>query len=111
MPVAATFAVADPAVLKKLSPAATAEAATSDVLASVLIAVFSAALRLRRVAVRDVAPIAKLPAGVGMAFDAVSWIGLGGAIGQIEFQADLVAAVRIGGRARSTPSAAIPSAR
>ena len=45
MPVAAAFAVADPTVLKKLSPAATADAATSEVLASFVIAVFSAVLR------------------------------------------------------------------
>ena len=58
---------------KKLLLAATAEAATSEVLASVPIALFSAALRLAEVAA-GVAPIAKLPAGVGTALDAVSWM-------------------------------------
>ena len=56
---------------KKLFDAATAEAATSEVLVSVPIALFSAALRLADVAA-GVAPMAKLPAGVGVAFDAVS---------------------------------------
>ena len=60
-------------VLKKLSPASTAEAATSLVPASVEIAEFSAALRFAVVAA-GVAPIAKLPVGVGVALDAVNWM-------------------------------------
>src|ERR1019366_6820090 len=60
-----TLPVAVPAVLKKLSDAATADAATSDVLASAVIAVFSAAFRLAAVAV-EVRPMAKLPTGGGV---------------------------------------------
>src|SRR6266702_1164575 len=67
-----TLPLAVPSVLKKLSPASTAEAATSLVLASVPIAVFSAALRFAVVAA-GVAPIAKLPVGVGTALEAVNW--------------------------------------
>src|SRR5688500_11076356 len=48
-----------------------AEAATSDVFASVPTELVSAALRLAAVAA-GVAPIAKLPAGVGTALEAVS---------------------------------------
>ena len=66
-----TLPVAVPAVLKKSLPASIAEAATSDVLASVPIAVLSAAFRLAAVAV-EVAPMAKLPAGGGVALEAVS---------------------------------------
>ena len=62
--------VAAPAA-KKLFDAATADAATSDVLASVPIAVFSAAFRLAAVAV-EVVPMAKLPGGSGFALEAVS---------------------------------------
>src|SRR5215475_14053117 len=51
-------------VLKKSLPAATAEAASSDVLASVLIDEFSAVLRFAAVAA-GVAPIVKLPVGGG----------------------------------------------
>src|ERR1043165_5498509 len=58
---------------KKSPVAAIADAATSEVLASVVIAPFSALLRLAEVA-PGVAPIAKAPAGVGTAFDAVSWM-------------------------------------
>src|SRR5262249_54596106 len=65
------FPIAVPSVLKKLSPAATADAASSDVLASVEIAEFSAAFRLVTVAA-GVVPIAKLPVGGGVALDAVS---------------------------------------
>src|SRR5215212_2555165 len=53
-----------PVVLKKLLPASMADAATSEVLASFPIAVFSAAFRLVAVAV-EVAPMAKLPLGGG----------------------------------------------
>src|SRR3954452_17988549 len=58
---------------KKSLVAAIADAATSDVPASVVIAPFSALLRLAEVAA-GVAPIAKAPAGVGTAVDAVSWM-------------------------------------
>ena len=68
-----TLPVAVPVVLKKSLPASMAEAATSVVLASVEIALVSAVLRLAAVAV-EVAPMAKLPAGGGVALDAVSWI-------------------------------------
>src|SRR3954454_19174006 len=79
MPVAATFAVADPAVLKKLSPAVIADAATSEVPASFLIASFSAVLKFVAVVTGlggtggVVVPvsIAKLPAGTGLAVVAV----------------------------------------
>ena len=68
----AALPVAVPAVLKKLSPAATADAATSEVLASLPIAVFSAVLRFRRVGrTAGVVPMAKLPTGVGVALEAV----------------------------------------
>src|SRR5262245_18380245 len=60
-------------VLKKLSEAAMAEAATSEVLASVPSAVVSAALRLVAVAV-ELAPIAKHPLGGGVELEAVSVI-------------------------------------
>src|SRR5215210_904384 len=66
-----TMPVAVPVVLKKSLPASMADAATSEVLASLPIAVLSAALRLAAVAV-EVKPIAKLPAGAGVALDAVS---------------------------------------
>src|ERR1700682_2527918 len=66
-----TLPVAVPAELKKSLPAATADAGTSEVLASVPIAVFSAALRLAAVTV-EVAPMAKLPTGGGVALEAVS---------------------------------------
>src|SRR6266700_3633166 len=67
-----TLPVAVPSVLKKLSPAVTADAATSEVLASVPIAVFKAAFRLDVVAA-GVVPMAKLLVGNGVALDAVSW--------------------------------------
>src|SRR5450432_173393 len=60
-----------PAELKKSLPASTADAATSEVLASVPIAEVSAAFRLAAVIV-EVAPIAKLPVGCGVALEAVS---------------------------------------
>src|SRR3984893_9328946 len=60
-----------PAELKKSLPAATAEAATSDVLANVPIAVVSAAFRLAAVIV-EVAPMAKLPDGASVVLEAVS---------------------------------------
>ncbi len=66
-----TLPAAVPSVLKKLSPASTAEAATSLVLASVPIAVFKAALRFA-VVNAGVVPIAKLPLGVGTALEAVN---------------------------------------
>src|ERR1700730_13925604 len=56
---------------KKLSPAVTADAATSGPLASAPIEVLSAALRLAAVAV-ELAPMAKLLAGSGVAVEAVS---------------------------------------
>src|SRR3954469_10695966 len=68
-----TLPVAVPEVLKKSLPACIADAATSLVLASVPIAVFSAALRLVAVATVST-PIAKLPAGGGVALEAVSAI-------------------------------------
>src|SRR3978361_1679950 len=58
---------------KKSLPAATADAATSEVFASVPIEAVSAALRLADVAA-GVAPIAKLPVGGGVALEAVSLI-------------------------------------
>ena len=67
----ATLPVAVLAVSKKLSPASTADAATSDVLASVVIDAVRAVLRFAAVAV-GVAPIAKLPVGGGVVFVAVS---------------------------------------
>src|ERR1700681_2918260 len=66
-----TLPVAVPAVLKKSLPASTADAATSEVLASVPIAVFSAVFTLDAVSV-EFAPIAKPPAGGGVALEAVS---------------------------------------
>ena len=68
-----TLPVAVPEVLKKSLPACIAEAATSLVLARVPIAVFSAALRLAAVAVVST-PMAKVPAGCGVALEAVSAI-------------------------------------
>src|SRR3954454_13109532 len=68
-----TLPVAVPVVLKKSLPACIAEAATSDVLANVPIAVFNAALRLAAVAVVST-PMVKLPAGGGVALEAVSAI-------------------------------------
>ena len=56
---------------KKSLPAATAEAATSVVFASVPIDVFNAAFRLAAVAA-GVAPIVKLPDGGGFALEAVN---------------------------------------
>src|SRR3954453_12179414 len=58
---------------KKSEVAATAEAATSAVLASVPIAPEGAALRLAEVAA-GVAPITKPFAGGGTEFEAVSWM-------------------------------------
>ena len=71
--VLATLPVAVPDGSKKSLPAATAEAATSVVLASVPIDVFSAAFRLVAVAA-GVEPMVKLPAGAGDVFVAVNWI-------------------------------------
>ena len=59
------------AELKKSLPAWIADAATSEVLASVPIAVVSAAFRLAAVAA-GVVPMAKLPVGGGVALEAVS---------------------------------------
>ena len=67
----ATLPVAVPEGSKKSLPAATAEAATSVVLASVPMAVFSAVFRLAAVAA-GVAPMVKLPVGGGDALDAVN---------------------------------------
>src|SRR6185437_13096285 len=67
----ATLPIARLAVSKKLSPAAIADAATSDVLASVVMDAVKAAFRLAAVAA-GVAPIAKLPVGGGVALVAVS---------------------------------------
>ena len=67
----ATLPVAVPAGSKKSCPASTAEAATSEVLASVPIAVFSAAFRFAAVAA-GVAPMAKLPVGKGDWLEAVN---------------------------------------
>src|ERR1700694_666303 len=66
-----TLPVAVPAELKKSLPAATADADTSEVVARVPIAVFSAALRLAAVTV-EVVPMAKPPTGGGVALEAVS---------------------------------------
>jgi hypothetical protein len=66
-----TLPVAVPAGSKKSCPASTAEAATSVVLASLPIAVFSAVFRLPAVSA-GVVPMVKLPAGGGFALDAVS---------------------------------------
>src|SRR5438445_7324052 len=67
----ATVPIAVPSVLKKLSPAATADAATSAVLASVLIELLRAAFRFAAVAV-DEAPMVKLPVGGGVVVVAVN---------------------------------------
>ena len=58
-------------VLKKSFPAATAEAASSDVLASVLIEAFSAAFRFAAVAA-GVAPMVRPPVGGGEVLVAVN---------------------------------------
>ena len=63
--------VAVPDASKKSLPAAIAEAATSEVLASVPIELFRAAFRLAAVAV-GVAPMLKLPVGGGFALEAVN---------------------------------------
>src|ERR1700720_1994875 len=65
--------VAVPAELKKSLPASNADAATSEVLASVPIAAFNAAFRFAAVSV-EFAPIAKPPAGGCVALEAVSSI-------------------------------------
>ena len=67
----ATAPVAELDGSKKSLPAATAEAATSVVFASVPMAVFSAEFRLAAVAA-GVDPIEKLPDGGGFELDAVS---------------------------------------
>jgi hypothetical protein len=67
----ATAPVAELEGSKKSFPAATAEAATSVVFASVLIDVFKAEFRLAAVAA-GVAPIVKLPDGGGFWLDAVN---------------------------------------
>src|SRR5581483_1586495 len=69
----ATLPVATLSVLKKLSPAATAEAATSEVAASVPIDEFRAAFRFAAVAA-GVAPIVKLPLWAGDVLVAVNWM-------------------------------------
>src|SRR5690348_13621640 len=66
-----TAPIAMLSVLKKLSPAATADAAASDVLASVPIALLSEALRLAAVAA-GVVPMAKLLAAGGVVLLAVN---------------------------------------
>src|ERR1700731_447651 len=66
-----TLPVAVPDGSKKSLPAATAEAATSVVLASVPIAVVSAVFRLPAFNA-GVEPMLKLPAGGGFALDAVN---------------------------------------
>src|SRR5258705_473182 len=68
-----TLPAAVPVVLKKSLPACIADAATSDVLANVPIALFNAVVRLAAVAVVST-PMAKLPAGAGVALEAVSAI-------------------------------------
>ena len=67
----AAVPVAVLSVSKKLSPASTADAATSDVLASVSIDEVRAVFRFAAVAV-GVAPMAKLPVGGGFVLVAVS---------------------------------------
>ena len=67
----ATLPVAVLAVSKKLSPASTAEAATSVVLASVPIDAVQRRVQVAAVAV-GVAPMVKLPVGGGVVFVAVS---------------------------------------
>src|SRR5271165_1213967 len=67
----AAVPAAVPSVLKKLSPAATADAATSAVLASVPIELSRAVLRLPAVIV-EVAPMVKLPVGGGVVLVAVN---------------------------------------
>ncbi len=67
----AMLPVAVLAVSKKLSPASTADAATSLVLASVAIDAVRAVFRFAAVAV-VVAPIVKLPVGGGVVLVAVS---------------------------------------
>src|ERR1700742_2861786 len=69
----ATLPVATLSVLKKLSPAATAEAATSEAPARVLMDEFSAAFGFAAVAA-GVAPIVKLPVCAGDVLDAVYWM-------------------------------------
>ena len=59
------------AVLKKLSPASTADAATSVVPDSVVIALFNAVFRLPAVAAGSV-PMVKLPVGAGDVLVAVN---------------------------------------
>ena len=67
----ATLPVATLAVLKKLSPAASADAATSVVPDSVVIDELSAVFRLAAVAA-GVEPMVKLPDGAGVVFVAVN---------------------------------------
>jgi hypothetical protein len=67
----AAVPVAVLSVSKKLSPASTAEAATSDVLAIVWIDDVKAVFRFAAVAVGE-PPIVKLPAGGGLVVVAVS---------------------------------------
>ena len=62
----ATLPVATLAVLKKLSPASTADAATSDVLASVLIDAVQGGVQIASAVAVGVAPIVKLPVGGGV---------------------------------------------
>ena len=69
--VLATLPVAVPDGSKKSLPAATAEAATSVVLASVPIDEFSAVFKLAAVAA-GFAPMVKLPVGGGFVFVAVN---------------------------------------
>src|SRR5690242_5146264 len=66
------FPVATLPALKKSLPAATAEAAFSEVLASAVIALLSADCRFAVVAAGE-PPMAKLLDGSGVVFEAVSW--------------------------------------
>ena len=70
--VTADVPIAELSVLKKLSPASTAEAATREVLASVEIDEFSAVLKFAAVAA-GVEPMVKLPVGGGDVLVAVNW--------------------------------------
>ena len=89
--------VATLAVLKKLSPAAIAEAATSVVLASVPIARIQRGVEIGGRRAPASLPIAKLPVGGGDRGRRRQLHRRGGAVGQIEGEADLVAGVGIGG--------------
>ena len=91
-----TLPVAMPSVLKKLSEAAMAEAATNEVLASVPSAVLSAALRLAAVAVECGAD-RKTSARRRRCGRSGQLYRLRRAVRQVEREGDLVAVVGIGG--------------